>query len=112
MEWHRTASKTPERKGSCRPSAAAKGGGIAASCSQTGSVNIDTQDPAVWHHLGDAHGDRCLTAAEVEHNHVRSQVREKEVCVDSCAASRKRRLDLLFFPDLAQTKALRGRSKA
>jgi hypothetical protein len=38
-------------------------------------------------------------------------VREKEVCVDSCAASRKRRLDLLFFPDLVQTKALRGRSK-
>jgi hypothetical protein len=80
-------------------------------CSQTGSVNIDTQDPAVRHQLGDAHGDRCLTAAEVEHDHVRSQVREKEVCVDSCAANRKRRLDLPFFPDRVQTKALHGRSK-
>jgi len=65
----------------------------------------------VWHLLGDAHGDRCLTAAEVEHDHVRSQVREKEVCVDSCAASRKRRLDLPSFANLVQTKALRGQSK-
>src|SRR6516164_2604458 len=113
MEWHRTASKTPERKGSCRPSAAAKARLpqpiVAASprAATSTSVNIDTQDPAVRHHLGDAHGDRCLTAAEIEHDHVRSQLREKVVCVDSCAASRKRRLDLPFFPDLVQTKALR-----
>ena len=98
--------------GRCKSDVAATDcGGVAAGCGQTGSVNIDTQDPAVRHYLGDAHGDRCLTAAEVEHDHVRSQVGDKEVCVDSRAATRKRRLDLPSFPHLVQTKALRERAK-
>jgi hypothetical protein len=49
---------------------------VSAGHGQIASVNIDTHDPTVRHGLGDAHRDRRLTAPKVEHDHVRSQVRE------------------------------------
>ena len=67
--------------------AAAHCGSIAAAQGQIVAVNIDTDDATVWHGLGDAHRNRCLTAPEIQHDHVRMEMGKKEVRVYGCAAS-------------------------